>query len=171
LGLVAGRVMSGRQRWAVRGGCELLPRLPWPGCRQVQGEASGRAGEPTRDGDELRADRARGGLGVEGRGQGVGGAGEVKRDRGADQTGAIGPTCPERQVRERSVLQVGDDLLDDRVRARWAFSASSIGNGLLLNTAWCRYAVNSSLWCCGFMSFTRRTISRAVTCLTLGREV
>ena len=37
-------------------------------------------------------------------------------------------------MRQRSVFEFGDDLLDDRVRAV-GFSASSIGSGLLVNTA------------------------------------
>ena len=57
------------------------------------------------------------GFGVEGRGEGAGGAGEVERHRGADQPGAVGGERPGRQVGQRAVLQVGDDLLDDRVGA------------------------------------------------------
>jgi len=38
-------------------------------------------------------------------------------------------------VGQRSVLQVGDDLLDDGVAAV-RLAASSIGSGLLAKTAW-----------------------------------
>lgn len=50
-------------------------------------------------------------------GQGAGGAGEVVGDRGADQPGGVRGEHPRGQVRERGVLQVGDDLLDNGVIA------------------------------------------------------
>ncbi len=48
--------------------------------------------------------------------------------------------------------------------ARWSFFACSIDRGLLVNTAWCRWTVNSGFWFAGFTSGTRRTINLAVTC-------
>src|SRR5665213_783639 len=97
-------------------GAHVLPGLfPWPAGRQVQGESPCRAGEPARDVDELRSDGACGGAGVERRRERAGGAGQVERDRGANQPGAVGPKLTRRQVRQWPVLQIGDDLFDDRV--------------------------------------------------------
>ena len=78
-------------------------------------------------------------------------------------------------MRERSVLQVGDDLLDDRVAAVVGLGLASIVRGESVNTAWWRQAGNSSpcsfgmTWS-GLASRTRRTISRAVTACLLPRE-
>ena len=51
------------------------------------------------------------------RGQAAGGAGQVERDRGEDQPRGVRGEPPGGQMRERAVLQVGDDLLDDGVPA------------------------------------------------------
>ncbi len=60
----AGR--SGRERWAVGRGRELLPCVvPGPAGRQVQGQPACGAGEAAWDGDELAADRAGRCAGVE----------------------------------------------------------------------------------------------------------
>ncbi len=55
--------------------------------------------------------------GVECRGQAAGGAGEVERDRGEHEPGAVGHERPGGQVRHRAALEVGDDLFDDRMRS------------------------------------------------------
>ena len=48
---------------------------------------------------------------------GRGGAGEVERDHRARDPGGVGRLATRRQVRRRCVLELGDDLLDDRVVA------------------------------------------------------
>jgi len=78
------------------------------------------SGQPRRDRNQLGADGRGGGLRMEDRGQGAGGAGEVEGHRSADQPGAVGPELPRRQVGHGSALEVGDDLFDDRVAACWA---------------------------------------------------
>ncbi len=58
--------------------------------------------------------------------------------------------------------------------SRWEASASNILRVVLVNTAWWRWVVNSCSWSSPtvleFNLFTRRTMSRAVTWLALGRE-
>ena len=44
-----------------------------------------------------------------------GGAGDVERGYRAGDPGGVGHVLPGRQVRQWSVLELGDDLLDDRV--------------------------------------------------------
>ena len=44
-----------------------------------------------------------------------GGAGEVELDRGQHQPGGVSGEFARRQVRQGTVFEVGDDLLDDRV--------------------------------------------------------
>jgi hypothetical protein len=65
---------------------------------------------------ELGAEGAGGRAGVPARGEGTGGAGEVERDRRQDEPGGVGREPARRQVRQRPVLEVGDDMLDDRAR-------------------------------------------------------
>jgi hypothetical protein len=48
-------------------------------------------------------------------GQRAGGAGEVERDRGQHQPGGVRRERPRGQVGQRPGLEVGVDLLDDRV--------------------------------------------------------
>jgi hypothetical protein len=55
------------------------------------------------------------GLAVGEAGEGSGGAQQVVRDGGTGEPGGIAGEEPGRQVRERSVGPVGEDLLDDRV--------------------------------------------------------
>jgi hypothetical protein len=57
----------------------------------MQGQSQGRAREAGRDVDQLGADGARRGFGVEGRRESAGGAGKIVGHRGADQPGAAGP--------------------------------------------------------------------------------
>jgi hypothetical protein len=45
----------------------------------------------------------------------TGGAGEVERDHGEHEPGAVRGEHPGRQMRERAALQIGVDLFDDRV--------------------------------------------------------
>jgi hypothetical protein len=44
-----------------------------------------------------------------------GGAGDVERDHRAGDPGGAGRVLPRPQMRQRSVLELGDDLFDDRV--------------------------------------------------------
>jgi hypothetical protein len=81
----------------------------------VQHEPARGAGDPGGDVDQAGAQGGCAGPGVQCAGQRAGGAGEVVRDRGADQPGVVRAEVSRGQVRERGVLQVGDDLLDDGV--------------------------------------------------------
>jgi hypothetical protein len=103
----------------------------------VAGAAPGgrRSGRSGRGVEEPGPDSAGAGPGVDHAGEGAGGAGEVVRDGRADQPGTIGCEMAGGQVREGGVLQVGDDLFD-MAWSRWVDSASSIGCGLSVNTAW-----------------------------------
>ena len=59
-------------------------------------------------------------------GEGSGGAGEVERDRGQHQPGGFGGEFPRRQVRQRTVFEIGVDLLDDRVLPVGSISADGV---------------------------------------------
>src|SRR5664279_6610598 len=59
--------------------------LPGPVLGQVNDQSPRGPGEAAWDRDQLPADRGGGGFGVEDRGDGPGGAGEVERDRGQHQ--------------------------------------------------------------------------------------
>ena len=50
-------------------------------------------------------------------GEGAGGAGEVERDRGEDEPGAVRGEAARGQVRQGGVREVCEDLFDDRVAA------------------------------------------------------
>jgi hypothetical protein len=87
----------------------------------VQGEAAGRAREPGGNGDEPGP---HGGGGRDRQpfaracgGEGAGCAQQVERDRREGEPGGDGGEHPRRQMRQRPCLEVGDDLLDDGVRA------------------------------------------------------
>ena len=62
-------------------------------------------------------------------------AGQVERDRGRDQPGGVGLEPPGGQVRQRAGLEVGDDLLDDRVPAVLGLGLTTSGAGLLVKIA------------------------------------
>ena len=101
------------------------------------------AGEPGGDVDQLGAQGRGGRLGVDGGGERAGGAGEVERDRGQHQPGGVGGEPPGRQVRQRPAFRSAMTCSTIACR-RWSASASSIGSGLSVNTAWWRQAANSS---------------------------
>ena len=97
---------------------ELAPcALPGPGGGQVKGEFPGGGSDPGRGVDDLPADRRGGRFRQRGAGDRGGGAGEVEGDHGEDEPSGVRGEHPGRQVREGAVLQVGVDLLDDRVTA------------------------------------------------------
>ncbi len=122
-GLRLGAFGAGGQAAVGRGSCRawgeqlLEGGLPGPVGRQVQPQAVGGAGDPGRGVNQLGANGAGAGSGMAGGGQRTGGAGEVVGDCRADQPGGVRGESPGRQVRQRGVLQVGDDLLDDGVVA------------------------------------------------------
>jgi hypothetical protein len=90
---------------------------------QVQGDvAAAVAGEAGGDLDQVSAQRRSAGFGVEQRGETAGRSGQVVCDRGAGQSGGVGGEVPGRQVGERPVGDVGEDLLDDCVVAVLGFS-------------------------------------------------
>lgn len=93
-----------------------------PAFGQVKDEvASCAAGCPGGDGDEVAADGGGAGPGVHRAGEGAGGAEQVLGDGRDDQPGGVGGECPGWQVRERAVVPVGEDLLDDGVVAVFFF--------------------------------------------------
>ena len=91
------------------------PARPGPGRGQVQVQTPGGGDHSGGDVDQAAANRRGRGPGVGGSGQGGGGAGEVERDGGQHGPGGVGGEHPRGQVRQGPVLQVGDDLFDDRV--------------------------------------------------------
>lgn len=114
--------------------------------------------------------RCRAGWSGPGRDQGWagGGAGEVERGHREGGPGRVRRVSPRGQVRQRPVLELGDDLLDDRVVAVAFVGLEGVQGALVMN-AWCRYVANSSPWivpslACGWSRLTRRTTSRHVTC-------
>jgi hypothetical protein len=81
----------------------------------VQNEPSGGAGQAGRDEDELGPQRARRRAGVQRPDERAGGAVEVERDVASTSQALLAAKCPGK--RQRAVLQVDDDLLDDGVPA------------------------------------------------------
>jgi hypothetical protein len=65
----------------------------------------------------VAADGGGAGPGVAAAGEGAGGAHDVVRDGGDGQPGGVGAELAGRQVRQRAVVQVGEELLDDGVAA------------------------------------------------------
>ena len=63
-----------------------------------------------------------------GAGDGGGGAGEVERHHGEHQPGGVRGELPRGQVRQGGVLQVGVDLLDDRVAAVGLVRGHGVGH-------------------------------------------
>jgi hypothetical protein len=121
----------------VQGAAEQLvePGLVGPVPGQVQDLAVCGVRQPRRSGNQLGADGAAAGATVAAAGQRTRSAGEVMGDSGADQPCRVGGEDSRREVGERAVLQLGDDLLDDGVVAVGA-SAASIDSGESVNTAW-----------------------------------
>jgi hypothetical protein len=74
----------------------------------VQGEPAGGGGDPGREVDQLVADGGGSGGGVEYRGQGAGGAGQVVRDTGEGEPGGVGGEPAGWQVGQWPVLQVSN---------------------------------------------------------------
>jgi Bacterial regulatory protein, arsR family len=126
-GLVAGRRI-GRARFTgpriaastfsiprAAGHAQLAMTLPM---RQVQGEASGGGRDPGRDGDQ-RASNGRGRCSGQAwcAGECGGGAGEVERHDRADQPGGVRGEPPGWSVRQRRVLQGGQRVTDQSLRA------------------------------------------------------
>ncbi len=104
--------------------------LAVPAFGQVQGEAaSAVAGGAGGDGDQVAADGGRAGSGVAAAGERAGGPGQVVRDGRDGQPGGVGGELPRRQVRERAVVQVGQELLDDGVAAVLLFGLDELERG------------------------------------------
>jgi hypothetical protein len=98
---------------------EIAPGvLAVPAFGQVEGEAvpavSGGAGG---DGDQVAADGGGAGLGVAPAGEGAGGAQQVVGDGGDGEPGCVGAELSRGQVREGSVVQVGEELSGNGVAA------------------------------------------------------
>ena len=102
----------------------------WP-CGQVQDQVPvAVAGGPGGHGDQVAADGGGARPGVAGPGAGSGGAQQVVRHGGEDEPG---PVCGEMtgwQVGEGPGVQVGDDLLDDRVAPVLAFCLQYFERGV-----------------------------------------
>ena len=128
-----GRGWSGRCGGRPAGGFEEVQPfvVAVPAFGQVQGEtAAAVAGGAGGDGDEVAADGGGAGPGVAAAGQGAGGAGQVVRDGGDGEPGGVGGELPGRQVRERSVGAVGEELLDDRVVAVLVLGLDELERGV-----------------------------------------
>lgn len=115
--------------------------LPGPPPGQVQQLLMGRVRDPGRGVDQLGAHGRNPGPGVPAAGEDGGGAGEVERDHRAGQPGGVRSEHPRREVGERPVLQLGDDLLDEGVVAvgglRGQHRLARVGeHGVVANTAW-----------------------------------
>src|SRR6185437_13872886 len=84
--------------------------------RQVEDEAAAAAaGYPGGHSDEVTADGGGAGLGVAGPGPGSGGSQQVMGHGGKDEPCGVRVEVSRWQMREGTGVQVGDDLLDDRV--------------------------------------------------------
>jgi hypothetical protein len=81
----------------------------------VQGQPAARGRGSGGDVDELATDRGGGRSGQVGSAERAGDAGEVERDHREHQPGGVGVELARGQVRRRGGLEVGVDLLDDRV--------------------------------------------------------
>jgi hypothetical protein len=105
--------------------------LAVPACGQVEREvAAAVAGSPRGDIDEVAAQGGAAGLGVAAPGQGPGGAQQVAADRGERQPGRVGGERARRQVRERPVGPVGEDLLGPGVAAMVFFGLDDLEWGV-----------------------------------------
>jgi hypothetical protein len=118
-------VSRGGFGWAGRGGVPGLPVLgPGPVSPQVQAESVAGGSDPGADVDDLRAQGCPSDLGEVG--GDCGGAGDSERQRRVGNPGGVGRVLSARQVRQRSVLEFGDDLLDDRVFTVTLIAASTM---------------------------------------------
>ena len=98
-----------------------------------------------------------------------GGAGEVERDHREHQPGGVGGERPRGQVRQRGVLQVGVDLLDDRVTTVGLVRGHGVeqSRSVVVKNAWNRHTSNRVSWpaaSSALRSGIRRTTSRPGTC-------
>ena len=84
---------------------------------QVQDRSALRAGQSGGDIDDAAPQRRSACAGVLVAGEHAGGAQQVVGDRGAQDPGGVGAEASRRQMRQRSVDQVGEHGLDDRVLA------------------------------------------------------
>jgi hypothetical protein len=75
------------------------------------------AGSTSSDGDEVAADGGGAGPGVAAAGQRAGGPEQVVGDGSGGQPGGVGGELPGRQVGQRPVAEVGEELLDHGVAA------------------------------------------------------
>ncbi len=97
---------------------ECFPRvLPRPGLGQVKSYFPGAGSDPGGDVDQFSADRCGPRLDEATFGEDSGGAGEVVGHHRADEPGRVRSEFTGRQVRQRTVFQVGVDLFDDGVPA------------------------------------------------------
>jgi hypothetical protein len=102
-----------------------------PVLREVQGEAAPAvAGGAGGDRDQVAADGRGPGPGQGKRGEGAGGADQVEGHRGDDQPGGVGGEPAGREVGERSVVPVGEDLLHDRVAAVLGLGLDQLERGV-----------------------------------------
>jgi hypothetical protein len=122
---------SGRGWWLADRGEQAEEGVP-PG--PVLGQmgrqlGSGGARKPCGDVDGVGTQGGGGGLGVEQRGQGSGGAQQVVGHRPQGQPRGVGLEVPGGQVRERAGLPVRDGLLDHSVAAVVEFGGLSVKTG------------------------------------------
>jgi len=110
--------VSGCGRWRRGCGPERRPGFgPGPVLGQMQHGSALRPGDPGGDRDEVSAHARAAGDGVAVADQGPGGAEQVVHDRRADAPGGVGVEPAGRLMGQRSVDQVGEDGLDDRMLA------------------------------------------------------
>jgi len=83
----------------------------------VQDESSRGGRDPGRDRDQVGPQGRPPGFCVPVRGGGSGGTQDVEREAGQRESGGVGVELPRWGVGQRSVLQLGDHLLDDGVIA------------------------------------------------------
>jgi len=89
----SGRVVTW---WSTDSDMHGLPdRLPGPGFRQVQDDATGRTGQPGRHTDQMRANGRGGRTGMKTAGQTAQTAGEVVRDRPQHRQAALAQKDPD----------------------------------------------------------------------------
>jgi hypothetical protein len=107
-------------------------------------------------------------------GQCAGGAGGVERDRGQHQPGGVRRELPRGQVGQRSGLEVGVDLLDDRVLPVGGLGLQhrlrGVGEHRVVAVGGEQLGLPSGTEA-GFKRLTRRTFSRPVMWSVLRREV
>lgn len=140
---------------------------------QVKVESAAGGSDPAGDLDDLPADGGPPRRGQVGRDRG--GTSEVERDHGQGDPGGVGRVLPRRQVRQRSVLEFGDDLLDDRVvtvpLVGLDHPEPGVGDEGVVAVGREQFALLGAIGPNRWSRLTRRTISRQVTCSALRRPV